>query len=121
VILTLAVAAGGLATPKGRSPAIQQLTRLPRQILRTKRFALLIAAFLGSLAIKSQGAEVIPPKPERYFNDYADVVSNEAARRFNEQLAQFERETSDQVVVAVFPKMQSESEIADYTQSVAQA
>ena len=41
--------------------------------------------------------------------------------RFNEQLAQFERETSDQVVVAVFPKMQSDSDIADYTQRVAQA
>jgi uncharacterized protein len=69
----------------------------------------------------SFGAEVIPPKPDRYFNDYAGVVSKEAADRFNEQLAQFERETSDQVVVAVFPKMQSDSDIADYTQRVAQA
>jgi uncharacterized protein len=66
-------------------------------------------------------AEVIPPKPDRYFNDYAGVVPKEAAYRFNEQLAQFERETSDQVVVAVFPKMQSDSDIADYTQRVAQA
>jgi len=73
------------------------------------------------LAINSQAAEVIPPKPDRYFNDYASVVSKEAAQRFNEQLAQFERETSDQVVVAVFPKMQSDSDIADYTQRVAQA
>ena len=64
---------------------------------------------------------MIPPKPERYFNDYAGVVSKEAALRFNEQLAQFERETSDQVVVAVFPKMASDSDIADYTQRVAQA
>ncbi|PYK33577.1 MAG: hypothetical protein DME54_11685 [Verrucomicrobia bacterium] len=72
-------------------------------------------------AISSQGAEVIPPKPDRYFNDYAGVVSKSAALRFNEELAQFERETSDQVVVAVFPKMQSDSDIADYTQRVAQA
>jgi uncharacterized protein len=64
---------------------------------------------------------VIPPKPAAYFNDYAGVVSKEAANRFNEQLAQFERETSNQVVVAVFPKMQSDSDIADYTQRVAQA
>ena len=69
----------------------------------------------------SFAAEVIPPKPDRYFNDYAGVVSKEAASRFNEQLAQFERDTSDQVVVAVFPKMQSDSDIADYTQRVAQA
>jgi uncharacterized protein len=66
-------------------------------------------------------AEVIPPKPDRYFNDYADVVSSNAAHRFNEQLAQFERETSNQVVVAVFPKMQSDSDIADYAQRVAQS
>jgi uncharacterized protein len=72
------------------------------------------------LAISAHAAEVIPPKPDRYFNDYAAVVPKEAASRFNEQLAQFERETSDQVVVAVFPKMQSDSDIADYTQRVAQ-
>jgi uncharacterized protein len=83
------------------------------------RTALLI--FIALLAINSRAAEVIPPKPDRYFNDYAGVVSKDAASRFNEQLAQFERETSDQVVVAVFSKMQSESDIADYTQRVAQA
>jgi uncharacterized protein len=120
VILNLAVAAGERAKPKGGSPAIQP-TRLPRRILRTKQLALLIAALFASLAIESQSAEIIPPKPDRYFNDYAGVVSKEAAYRFNEQLAQFERETSDQVVVAIFPKMQSESDIADYTQRVAQA
>jgi uncharacterized protein len=70
---------------------------------------------------QAHAAEVIPSKPDRYFNDYAGVVSKEGANRFNEQLAQFERETSDQVVVAVFPKMQSDSDIADYTQRVAQA
>ena len=80
---------------------------------------LLVALTL--FTIGAQAAEVIPPKPQSYFNDYADVIPKQAAYRFNEQLAQFERETSDQVVVAVFPKMQSESDIADYTQRVAQA
>jgi uncharacterized protein len=89
--------------------------------LSGKHVAFLITALFVLLTIESQAAEVIPPKPDRYFNDYAGVVSKEAAQRFNEQLAQFERETSDQVVVAVFPKMQSESDIADYTQRVAQA
>ncbi len=67
-----------------------------------------------------RAAEVIPPKPPAYFNDYAGVVSKEAARRFNEQLAQFERDTSNQIVVAIYPKMQSDSDIADYAQRVAQ-
>lgn len=114
MILSLAATAGG-------RPAIQQPARLPLQILRVRQIALLIAAFFALLAMEARGAEVIPPKPDRYFNDYASVVSKEAANRFNEELAQFERETSDQVVVAVFPKMQSDSDIADYTQRVAQA
>src|SRR5213082_1651041 len=78
-------------------------------------------AALWFVALGVQAAEVMPPKPDRYFNDYAGVVSQEAARRFNEQLAQFERETSNQIVVAVFPKMQSDSDLADYTQRVAQS
>jgi len=84
--------------------------------------AITISILLVALvATYAQAAEVIPPRPNRYFNDYAGVVSKEAASRFNEQLAQFERDTSDQVVVAVFPKMQSDSDIADYTQRAAQA
>ncbi len=80
--------------------------------------AFVFAIIFGSCTF---AAEVLPPKPTAYFNDYANVVSKEAAGRFNEQLAQFERDTSDQVLVAIFPKMQSDSDIADYTQRVAQA
>ena len=90
----------------------------PPQVTRTFLITAVLVAFLS---LSSFAAEVIPPKPDRYFNDYAGVVSKEAALRFNEQLAQFERETSNQVVVAVFPKMQSESDIADYAQRVAQS
>ena len=86
--------------------------------VRSLAITLVLSALL---TIGAHAAEVIPPKPAGYFNDYAGVVSKEAASRFNEQLVQFERETSDQVVVAVFSKMQSDSDIADYTQRVAQA
>ena len=79
------------------------------------------AALIVALVSHAAAAEKIPPKPDRYFNDYASVVSAAAALRFNEQLAQFERETSNQVVVAVYRKMESDSDIADYTQRVAQS
>ena len=88
---------------------------------RSEHAIYLFLAALTLFAISANAAEVIPPSPSGYFNDYASVVSKEAAFRFNEQLAQFERETSDQVVVAVYPTMQSDSDIADYTQRVAQA
>jgi uncharacterized protein len=92
-----------------------------RQHATSVRFPAIALALSALFAISAHAAELIPPKPAGYFNDYAGVVSKEAASRFNEQLAQFERESSDQVVVAVFPKMQSDSDIADYTQRVAQA
>ena len=113
MILNLAAAAGGrLATPW---PIRRLLQNLPaRHILP------LAAVFFALLTLEARAAEIIPPKPTGYFNDYAGVVSKAAALRFNEDLAQFERETSDQVVVAIFPKMQTDSDIADYTQRVAQ-
>lgn len=66
-------------------------------------------------------AEVIPPAPAQYFNDYAHVVSSQTASQLNQSLETFERETSDQIVVAIFPKMQSDSSIEDYTVRVARA
>ena len=94
-------------------------TREPRvlpKLLRRSALGLCLLATWPSFA-----AEIIPPKPNRYFDDYANVVSQSAAARFNEQLEQFERDTSNQVVVAVFPKMQSDDEIAAYTQRIAQS
>ncbi|MBI3874934.1 MAG: TPM domain-containing protein [Verrucomicrobia bacterium] len=66
-------------------------------------------------------AEVIPPKPEQYFNDYAGVVPTPAARQLNEKLATFERDTSSQIVVAVFSKMESRSSLEDYTIRIAKS
>lgn len=86
-----------------------------------KSFALSVAALLAFAAANLCAAENIPPKPAGYFTDYAGVVSKEAALRFNEKLAQFERDTSNQVLVVVFRKMESDSSIEDYTQRVAQA
>ena len=83
-----------------------------------------IILFLSALFVLCAGlleAETVPPKPDRYFNDYASVVPTDTGMRFNEQLAQFERETSNQVLVAVYPKMESNSDVADYTQRIAQS
>jgi uncharacterized protein len=88
---------------------------------RLRASLLLALVAISLLAIQPLGAETIPPKPPRYFNDYAGVVSPGVADRLNTQLAQFERDTSDQVVVAVYRKMDSDSSIDDYTQRVAQA
>ena len=66
-------------------------------------------------------AEVIPPAPEHYFNDYANVISPATASRLDRTLEDFEKQTSSQILVVVYPKMQSDSSIEDYTVRVARA
>ena len=83
-----------------------------------KRAAFSIA-LIGALALHAlHAAEVIPPSPAHYFNDYAGIVSQSSAAEFDRQLTQFMIETSDQVVVAIFPKMQSDDDVPAYTQRV---
>lgn len=84
---------------------------------RAASFGLLLL-FLTWLA---GAAEVMPPAPARYFNDYAGVVSAPTADGLNNLLKEFERTNSSQVVVAVFPKMQSDSSIEDYVRRMAVA
>lgn len=76
---------------------------------------LVVGAFLATVS-----AEKIPAKPAGYFNDYAGVVGRPTALELNEELAQFERDTSTQIVVAIYRTMESESSVADYTQRVGQ-
>ncbi|MDQ3414625.1 MAG: TPM domain-containing protein [Verrucomicrobiota bacterium] len=78
-------------------------------------FPAIFAGMIGLLA-----AETMPSKPDRYFNDYAGVIDPATASELNEQLAQFERETSTQLLVVIYRSMQSESSVADYTQRIAQ-
>ena len=82
---------------------------------------LFCCALLGLFAGSGRGAETLPPKPSRYFNDYARVVPTQQASALNQRLEQFERDTSNQLVVAVFPRMESASSIEDYTVRIAQS
>lgn len=83
------------------------------------RRSLTILALL--LGIRLFAAEVIPPAPAKYFNDYAGVTAADTAAQLNQTLENFEKETSSQIVVAVFPKLQTDSSIEDYTVRVARA
>ncbi len=79
-------------------------------------------ALLFCLGLASAlASEVMPPRPKQYFNDYANVVSTGTATRLNQTLENFERQTSSQILVAIYPRMQSDSSIEDYTVRVAQS
>ena len=96
--------------------------RLQTAGFRCLRLCSLLVVFIGVSGIGAlHGAEVIPPRPARYFNDAAGIVPGNVADQLNRQLEQFERDTSNQIVVAIYPKMQSDSSIEDYSVRVAQA
>ncbi|MEZ5405888.1 MAG: TPM domain-containing protein [Verrucomicrobiia bacterium] len=82
-----------------------------------RKFFLLVLFFLSAWMIR---AEVIPPSPPHYFNDFASVVSDETIEQLDKKLEQLEKETTAQVVVAIYPKMQTESSIEDYTLRIAE-
>lgn len=78
-----------------------------------------VAAVLAAAIAAAQDLQV-PPPPERYFNDYAGLVSASDARRLDERLRRFDQETSSQVVVAIFPQLPWPS-LEDFTVRTAEA
>jgi len=83
-----------------------------------KRFCVILFLLVCASAL---AGEVIPPAPQHYFNDYAHAVSADTAARLDQTLENFERQTSEQILVAVYPTMQSDSSIEDYTVRVARS
>ena len=75
--------------------------------------ALVAASVLWSGA-PALADEPLPPPPAAYFNDYAGIVPPAEAQRLDAKLRQFAKETSTQVVVAIFERLPSPS-LEDYT------
>jgi len=80
--------------------------------------AFLLVFALGLL--RSLAAD-IPPKPTRYFNDYAGLVRPETAQRLNQQLASFERQTSNQILVVIYPSLPGDTTVEDFAQDAFRA
>jgi len=94
------------------------------RLRRAARISLIILVTLASLVAgggNGHAAEAIPPAPTNHFNDFAGVVRPETAAELNAELAQFERDTSNQILVAIYPRMTSDSSVEDYAVRVAQS
>jgi uncharacterized protein len=74
---------------------------------------LLTLSFLF-LLFKDGRALEMPPRPLGRVSDYASVLSPAAKARLETQLQQFEKDTSNQIVVAIFPSIEEES-VDDFT------
>lgn len=78
------------------------------------------AALIFALVCTARG-EKLPAVPDHYFNDYAHVVSSQAAQRLEKTLEDFERQTSNQILVAIYRTLDTESSMEDFTQRVAES
>jgi uncharacterized protein len=93
----------------------------PARRSRALRGVLLSLLAVSFAALFARAAEVMPPAPRDHFNDYAGIVNRDTATLLDAELTQFERDTSNQIVVAIFPRLQSDSSVEDYTVRVFQA
>jgi uncharacterized protein len=87
----------------------------------TLRACALLALLAGLLLARPAQANDIPPKPDRYFNDYAHVVGPRVGNQLNRELENFERQTSNQIVVAVYPSLQTDDALDDFCYRTAQS
>jgi uncharacterized protein len=88
-------------------------------VVRAALSALIVSGLLAGVAA-GVSAEMLPPPPAAYFNDYAGLVSAADAQRLEAKLRQLADQTSTQVVVAVFKNLPSPS-LEDFTVRTAQS
>ena len=81
--------------------------------------ALVLAPMTSALAVTPQ--ELLANPPKHYFNDYAQMVQPATAASLESELANFERETSNQVVVVIFPDWPADLVFDDYAQELFRA
>ena len=75
------------------------------------RALILLFCLVGGLFAQAQN---LPPKPDRYITDQAGILDAATLSAVNAQLARFEQATSNQIVVAIYPKLPPDADIAQY-------
>lgn len=75
----------------------------------------------GTPTTRPAAAETIPPAPPSFVHDESSVLTRATLRELNDRLQQFEQDTTNQVVVAIYPTMQSKDDIGAYATRVANA
>src|SRR5258707_9889489 len=101
---------GSLTTSRRSSKTAQPLRAF---------LALVLARLASARGLTPKGLLATPPK--RSFNDYAGRVQPATAASLESELANFERETSNQIVVVIFPDWPADLVFDDYAQSLYRA
>lgn len=82
-----------------------------------------VFALFGLFVAQAFASDIsgIPPKPERYFNDYASLVSPQTAQQLNQELEIFERETSNQILVVIYKSLPAGAALEDFAEGAFRA
>lgn len=89
--------------------------------MRFIRSFLTVAAVAGFAATALAASSPLPAKPADYVLDESGVFSPSQREALARRLEQYERETSNQIVVAVMPRVPDDSVMEDFTQRTAEA
>lgn len=88
------------------------------RIFRCAFFGVLLA--LSAAASAEPAADGLPPVPADYVLDEAGVLDSAQRTLLSYELRQFERQTSNQMLVAILPEVPEGEVMEDYTQRVAE-
>jgi uncharacterized protein len=100
--------------------AAHRPSRLTSHVPRlTLVLALVLLPAASALAITPQ--ELLANPPKHYFNDYANMVQPATAAYLESTLENFERETSNQILVVIFPEWPDDLVFDDYAQTLFRA
>jgi len=81
------------------------------------RLSLALLLLLGMGGVKVM-AESLPPAPTQYVTDEAGVITPGLIAQLNQRLAAFEKQTSNQIVAVVYPKLPEGASLEDYSQQL---
>src|SRR5438067_3043687 len=81
-------------------------------------FAVTVPCSLISAENSSLDAKILPSVPKDYFNDYTGLICKLCVERDNKRLTDFEHETSNRIMVAIYPKAPADASFDDYTRRI---
>jgi uncharacterized protein len=84
-------------------------------MFRILSFALLLLLGFGLGKVLAEG---LPPTPTQYVTDEAGVITPGLIAQLNQRLAAFEKQTSNQIVAVLYPKLPEGASLEDYSQQL---
>lgn len=89
--------------------------------MRATLFRLVPVVILLASLLQGWSADQVPAKPQRHFNDYANLVPVPSAQELDRTLEAFEKSDSTQFLVVIYPRRPENTALEDFTIRAAEA